>query len=243
MDWYYIDTKAAEEKRRRGPWSSQQMLSFATRKYVSDTTLVRHNGMDNWAPWGQVKIDAAEVEAAPAPKVELVSPLNVLKPKASAKADDAAAVPLAYAGFWVRGAALSLDLLILQLAWSVLAMVWGALGFAPLPAPPTSNAWPAMMAYFQAMMPFLAAFAGISFLYNTVFVKAFGATPGKLLLGLTVVRADGKSMSWSVAAWRCVAISFSQMMFGLGYLMAATDPEKRSLHDYLAGTRVVRKAI
>jgi uncharacterized RDD family membrane protein YckC len=76
-----------------------------------------------------------------------------------------------------------------------------------------------------------------------VFVKAFGATPGKLLLGLTVVRADGKSMSWSVAAWRCVAISFSQMMFGLGYLMAATDPEKRALHDYLAGTRVVRKAI
>jgi uncharacterized RDD family membrane protein YckC len=232
MDWYYIDPKAAEEKRRRGPWSSQQMCSFAAREYVNDGTLVWHTGLSAWSPWKSVKIDAAEV---PAPEAKPLPEVKAPVPHASAE-NGAAAVPLAYASVWARGAALCLDFCVLQILAFFLSP------FLPVPAS-LPDPWTNPQAYIQASMPLMSAFAGIWFAYNTACVRLFGGTPGKLLMRLSIVREGGKAMTWTVAAWRCIAVTFSQITFGLGYLMAFADPERRALHDFLAGTRVVRKAI
>ena len=74
--------------------------------------------------------------------------------------------------------------------------------------------------------------------YKTIFVSQGGQTPGKMAAGLRVIRADGEPVSLGRALARTAAEYVSMVTLGLGYLAAAFG-EKRALHDYIAGTRVV----
>ncbi len=58
--------------------------------------------------------------------------------------------------------------------------------------------------------------------------------------GLRVVAADGRSISYLRALGRYLAEFLSGMLLMLGYIMAAFDGEKRTLHDRVCATRVVR---
>jgi uncharacterized RDD family membrane protein YckC len=88
----------------------------------------------------------------------------------------------------------------------------------------------------------MLAVAGVSLAYYTVFTGAWGQTPGKMLFGLTVVRADGRPVGYGRAAWRWGISWVSLALFGLGVLLIAVTPRKRALHDLLAGTAVLREA-
>ncbi len=74
--------------------------------------------------------------------------------------------------------------------------------------------------------------------YKTIFVSQGGQTPGKMAAGLRVIRADGEPVSVGRALGRALAEYVSGIVLGLGYVAAAFG-EKRALHDYIAGTRVV----
>jgi uncharacterized RDD family membrane protein YckC len=76
--------------------------------------------------------------------------------------------------------------------------------------------------------------------YKTWFVGRFGATPGKMALGLQVIHAEGSRLTYLRALGRAGAEMLSQMTLYIGYLIAAFDDEKRTLHDRLADTRVVK---
>jgi uncharacterized RDD family membrane protein YckC len=76
--------------------------------------------------------------------------------------------------------------------------------------------------------------------YEGLFISRLGATPGKLVLGLRVVRPDGGKVSLSRAIGRYFAKMLSAIILGIGYIMAAFDKEKRGLHDILADTRVIK---
>jgi uncharacterized RDD family membrane protein YckC len=54
-----------------------------------------------------------------------------------------------------------------------------------------------------------------------------------------VVRADGGRVGTARVVGRYFAETLSTIIFFAGYVMAAFDDEKRSLHDYLCDTRVV----
>jgi uncharacterized RDD family membrane protein YckC len=65
------------------------------------------------------------------------------------------------------------------------------------------------------------------------------ATPGKRLLGLKVTGLDGgRPPPWRIAL-RFVAGVPSWMFLHLGHAMAGWNREKRALHDFVAGTRVL----
>ncbi len=67
-----------------------------------------------------------------------------------------------------------------------------------------------------------------------------GQTPGKRLLGVRVV--DNTSLDYLTlgqSIWRYAASTVSFCLCGVGYFMAAFNPEKRALHDFMASTRVV----
>lgn len=76
-------------------------------------------------------------------------------------------------------------------------------------------------------------------LYQVSFLTLYRATPGKLLFGMRVVFADGRPMNvvWALSRF------FSEMVTGLtymiGYVIAAFNPERRALHDFICGSRVV----
>lgn len=88
----------------------------------------------------------------------------------------------------------------------------------------------------------LSLFIGIlSFvLYFTFFTYWGGQTPGKMLMRARVVTTDLGEVSLPRALLRTVCYFASSFFFGLGFMIAAFNHEKRALHDLVAGTRVIR---
>jgi uncharacterized RDD family membrane protein YckC len=86
------------------------------------------------------------------------------------------------------------------------------------------------------------------FLWSALFLTYFsfftfwgGQTPGKMLLGLRVVTNDYREPTLQRALARSLCYFLSSAFLGLGFLMAAVDREKRTLHDFIAGTYVVKQ--
>ncbi|HEY9248208.1 MAG TPA: RDD family protein [Rariglobus sp.] len=76
--------------------------------------------------------------------------------------------------------------------------------------------------------------------YALYFIRRFDATPGKLALGLRLVRADGSSLTKGRIVGRHFAEIINAFTLCIGYLMAAFDEERRALHDRICDTRVIR---
>lgn len=64
------------------------------------------------------------------------------------------------------------------------------------------------------------------------------ATLGKRMLGIKVTNVSGAPIALSQSIGRFVAASLSWITMNLGHAFAAWTPERRALHDYIAGTRV-----
>jgi uncharacterized RDD family membrane protein YckC len=77
--------------------------------------------------------------------------------------------------------------------------------------------------------------------YEVFFLGRFGATPGKMVCGLRVVRPTGEKITYLRAFGRFFACQLSGLILCIGYIMAAFDSQKRALHDHICDTRVVRK--
>lgn len=85
---------------------------------------------------------------------------------------------------------------------------------------------------------------GLQFLFIGVCVVICQAwiqtTPGKWLLGIKLTTADYQTFP---ATWRLVvrylAYAISCVPLMLGFVMMNVDPQKRTLHDRIAGTRVL----
>jgi uncharacterized RDD family membrane protein YckC len=68
-----------------------------------------------------------------------------------------------------------------------------------------------------------------------------GATVGKWIFGLRIVDHRGRSpIGLSRAFLRLAAYSVSSVTLGMGHLLIELRPDRRALHDVLAGTWVVR---
>lgn len=77
--------------------------------------------------------------------------------------------------------------------------------------------------------------------YTTWFLGRYGATLGKMACKIKVVTADGERVSYARACGRHFAEFISSLILFIGYIMAAFDNQKRTLHDRICNTRVVRK--
>ena len=111
----------------------------------------------------------------------------------------------ALVGFWVRGGAYLVDVLILALCI-----------FLPVQG----------LSYLVGMA------------YKTIFISQGGQTPGKMAAGIKVVAVSGEPVGVGRALGRAAAEYVSAVTVGLGYAVAAFS-DKRALHDYIAGTRVI----
>ena len=69
--------------------------------------------------------------------------------------------------------------------------------------------------------------------------NAAGATIGKRLMGIRIVRKDGQSIGILGALLRTVGYVISTPVCNWGFLVALFHPESRALHDILSGTLVV----
>lgn len=83
--------------------------------------------------------------------------------------------------------------------------------------------------------------AGVAFINFVLLANLSGRTLGKWIAGLRIERRDGEALSVGRALLRhLVGYPLTLLTLGLGFLFAAFDPQGRALHDWLAGTVVVR---
>ena len=69
-----------------------------------------------------------------------------------------------------------------------------------------------------------------------------GATLGGLVLGLQVVRVDGRRIDNACAIVRALSAVFSAVIGGIGCLWCIWDKEQQTWHDKLAGTVLVKRS-
>jgi uncharacterized RDD family membrane protein YckC len=80
----------------------------------------------------------------------------------------------------------------------------------------------------------------LAFLYCFIFLATRGQTPGKRLLRVRVVSWYGEPPSLPRALVRTLGYLLSAGILWLGFFWIGFDREKRGLHDWIAGTYVVR---
>jgi uncharacterized RDD family membrane protein YckC len=66
------------------------------------------------------------------------------------------------------------------------------------------------------------------------------ATVGKIVFSMIVTDTSFRRISFGRALGRYLAKGLSGLLLYLGYVMVAFTPQKRGLHDYIAGTVVLR---
>lgn len=149
-----------------------------------------------------------------------------------------------YGGFWLRFVAVLIDGIILAIPIGILEVViFGAMGasIANLGQNPAPEDVFAVLGPMFAMIGVVSLVSiGLGCAYETFFVVKYGATPGKMALGLKVLRPDGSMLTAGRAAGRYFAKMLSGMIMYIGYIMAGFDEQKRSLHDRICDTRVVK---
>jgi uncharacterized RDD family membrane protein YckC len=78
----------------------------------------------------------------------------------------------------------------------------------------------------------------VSIVYKTIFISQGGQTPGKMAAGIKVVTLTGEPIGVGRALARCLSEYLSAFLLAIGYMIAGFS-DKRALHDYIVGTRVV----
>jgi uncharacterized RDD family membrane protein YckC len=113
-----------------------------------------------------------------------------------------------------------------------------------LQAPALREAITGFSAALQAWVgPFALAYALCSMPYHALLeASRWQGSPGKRLLGLRVTDRAGAPPSLPRSLARNAGGALSWLSLNLGHALAALPPDKRALHDYLAGTRVLARA-
>ena len=210
MQWYY-----AEAGNRVGPIEETELNRLVTMGTVRADTLVWHEGLASWQPLGIVRgIPAAAVHAT----------------------------ARRYGGFWIRFLARLIDGIILGVINGIVRipfmMMFGAgMGLGLDRGLRGGLVFGPAMAGVMGVSALIGVALGAA--YDVYFLSAHGATPGKMALGLRVIRADGGPISPMLALARHFAEWISAIILLFGYIMAGFDPEKRALHDRICETRVI----
>jgi uncharacterized RDD family membrane protein YckC len=151
-----------------------------------------------------------------------------------------------YGGFWLRFVAMLLDGIIVAVPmWILQAVVFASMmpSFRQLSQNPNPRP-DEIMGILGPMfgMIGLSALVGmvIACTYETFFLVRYAATPGKMALGLKVVRPGGSKIDAGRAIGRYFSKLLSAIILYIGYIMAGFDSQKRALHDIICDTRVVK---
>jgi uncharacterized RDD family membrane protein YckC len=246
MPWYY-----AEAGRQAGPVDDEAFQSLVGSGRIAPDTLVWSPGMPNWQPYGTLHPGVATAAGAPPlPDTRICSQCGraFATDELAAFGDSlvcAYCKPIyaqrlregvlttglhQYGGFWIRFVAVLID-----------GLIMGVVSLFYTPFINLTARDPHDTARVFIAIGILSAI-GIALrgIYETWFVGRFGATPGKMVCHLKVVRPDGRPLSYRRSLCRYLAKVLNDFTFMIGYIIAAFDDEKQALHDRICDTRVIR---
>jgi uncharacterized RDD family membrane protein YckC len=151
-----------------------------------------------------------------------------------------------YAGFVTRSIAFVIDLfvvMIIQLSFLLIVrLILTFFGLDQLATQIFSPGEIAANSPFANLLRWLLAAVGSAVLF-AVYVISFwllvDKTPGQALLGLRVVRTDGRSLTLIPAVKRLLGYYLSLLVLFLGFLWILVDDRRQGWHDKLADTVVI----
>jgi uncharacterized RDD family membrane protein YckC len=148
---------------------------------------------------------------------------------------------MVYAGFWTRVAAKVIDGIIVLFINFSLSMILLMI-FRGVARNETSFLINLLMNFGNLIYVVIAVvYFVIAVGYATLFLGRCSATPGKMACKVKVLVSDASRISYVRSLGRYFAEWASCAILGIGYLMAAFDNQKRTLHDRICATRVVKK--
>lgn len=80
----------------------------------------------------------------------------------------------------------------------------------------------------------------IVIVYFTGFSAWKGQTPGKIIMGIKIIRTDSSPLTPTYALLRFVGYILSILTIGIGFIWVGFDKKKQGLHDKIADTYVVK---
>jgi uncharacterized RDD family membrane protein YckC len=198
------------------------------------------------AELGDLPLNSDEAELASRAREEAVLPRATRRPMPSL--DDDALVPEALAEPEVELPPLATEAPPLERpayaveraqAAAVDAILFGALAVVVLYF--TGRAARVSVAALAVSWPGLALYLGLlALFYAGYFTGTTGQTPGKLMTGLRVLGASDRPPSYPRAMARALVGLVGIVLAGASLVPMAFDPARRTLHDRLFRTRVVR---
>jgi uncharacterized RDD family membrane protein YckC len=165
-----------------------------------------------------------DLEKSQAPKM-----VGAPTPAAAAPTASGSKAPTNYAGFWLRGAALLID-------GVVLMVLGGSFGFV-------AGFGMGLAGYGDDEKLLQAVGFGLGLIIQWayyVFMESSNkmATVGKSLLGLVVTDMDGRKIGFGRANGRFFGKYLSAFILGIGLIMAGFTQKKQTLHDMITSTLV-----
>lgn len=225
--WYYADAEGV----RQGPVEAEALLAQYAAGAVHRQTLVWREGLADWQPLASL---ASELGLA----YEALPERGALGVGVAATAPLATNAHVQYAGFWRRAAASIIDgfavgLLALPITLPI------AIGFGAAMAHGEESGGAAMgPILLQILLQLLSILLTVIY-FSCFHASRLMATPGKLAVGIKVVRADGQRLGFGRSLGRAFAYYLSVLTLYIGFLVAAFTQRKQGLHDMVCDTLVV----
>jgi uncharacterized RDD family membrane protein YckC len=251
MDLYYADGD-----RQVGPIGKAELQTLLKAKKINSQTLVWQPGMNAWEELGRfvrrkTQGDSQSLQPAPAVRQSMCSECGqaypeedmirfqdawvcaTCKPIFVQKIKEGVSIAgvMEYAGFWIRLGAWFIDWIILVIASTIILLPFSFIGAFSTDQPSVF----VIIQLFSTILRFI-----LPAVYESWFVGKYAQTPGKMACKLKVMMADGSRLSYARAIGRHFAKYISGLTLGIGYIMAGFDDQKRTLHDRICDTRVVK---
>jgi uncharacterized RDD family membrane protein YckC len=134
---------------------------------------------------------------------------------------------LEYAGFWIRLGASAIDMVILGLFFLFLYYMF-------------SDTIKSIQSSPVAILAMSTIVWFIEILYHAAFWSWRGQTPGKMILGIKIIRTDSSPVIWPHALLRYAGYIASAVPLFAGFFRIAFDKRKQGWHDKIADTYVVK---
>lgn len=254
MDWYY-----AINNERKGPVTSEQLAKLVAEGTVDGETKVWRQGMPDWQDYGSltpeeglphagatVDTEVCAVSGKRYPRREMIQyegkwvsaehrDTFFQRLREGVPLNDGSVVPgpYGYGNFGRRFVALLVDSILLGLVNGVVGAVVGGV----LAATGGLGSQESLL-IMQWGLNLFGGLVGLS--VDILFIRKYDATPGKMALGLKVLRANGDKLSVGRIIGRFFGEYVSGIILGIGYIMAGFDDQRRTLHDRMCDTRVIK---
>jgi len=227
--WYYL-----KGSQTYGPVPEDSIRAWLESGFLQANDLLWRAGLAEWTPAWQALGPASGAVGPPEPPgLEGRRAGPWAAPTAAPL--DAAGRPLAYAGFLLRAGAAMID-------WVLLSLVMFLVFRPEIPAATSLEEMRQAVEAMQANRTMIAFSVVLPWLYFAALESSpWQATLGKKAFRLRVIHVNGSRIGPIRATFRHLAKVFlMDLTLFLSFLFAAFTPRRQALHDFAAGTTVIR---